>query len=659
MQLYNTLARDLAELPEPPGPIGMYVCGPTVYARAHIGNARPFVLASWYARWLRVRGYDVTLVHNITDVNDKIYEAAPGASAERARQATEWYLEDTGRFGLDEVDHWPKVTETMDEIVAFIADLVERGFAYEVDGDVYFRVARLAEYGRLSGQQPDQVEEQEPNPRKEDPRDFALWKANKPDEDTWWDSPWGRGRPGWHIECSAMAEKLLGPVFEIHGGGLDLVFPHHENELAQSRARGHEFAKVWMHNGMLRFTGEKMSKSVGNVETIAEALDRWGPETSLLFFLTAHWRSPIDFSDETHGRRAGTRRGAARGVPEPVGAGRARCLGALPGGARRRLLDTPPRSRSCTSGATTSCCAGRSTSSGSRGWPSRRTRRRRCTRWPPAAQEARAAKDFARADRAARADRGGRVGRARRLRRLSPRSQAVTRDQVYGRRPVREALRGRRQVLEVWATERAVASEPWLRGGSAPPDQAGSGDRRGRRHARPPGCARLDRAVPLRRRLRARGRRAAAPRLPRPGHRSAQPRRGDPQRRGRRRDRRRRARARLGDGDRRGRPRVGRRGRAPAGRRRPEPRALPERDQARRPLDLRGGRRRASRTSGRRISPAAWRSSSAPRARACARSSGARATRRSRSRSPGTSSRSTSASPRPCSSTRRRRRRDG
>jgi cysteinyl-tRNA synthetase len=299
MRLYSTLERGLVDLPEPPGPVGMYVCGPTVYARAHIGNARPFVLASWYKRWLRERGYDVTLVHNITDVNDKIYEAAPGASAERARQATEWYLEDTSRFGLEEVDHWPKVTETMDEIVAFIADLIERGFAYEVDGDVYFRVARWPEYGRLSGQKPDQVEEQEPNPRKEDARDFALWKANKPDEDTWWDSPWGRGRPGWHIECSAMAEKLLGPVFEIHGGGLDLVFPHHENELAQSRALGHEFAKVWMHNGMLRFTGEKMSKSVGNVESIAEVLDRWGPETTLLFFMTAHWRSPIDFSEET------------------------------------------------------------------------------------------------------------------------------------------------------------------------------------------------------------------------------------------------------------------------------------------------------------------------------------------------------------------------
>ncbi len=304
MRLSSTLQRGLVELPEAPGPIGMYVCGPTVYARAHIGNARPFVIGSWYARWLRQRGYDVTLVHNITDVNDKIYEAAPGASAARAAEATEWYLEDVARFGLEEVDHYPKVTETMDAIIRFIADLVERGYAYEVEGDVYFRVAKQAEYGRLSGQRPDQVEEQEPNARKEDPRDFALWKGNKPDEDTWWDSPWGRGRPGWHIECSAMAEQLLGPSFEIHGGGLDLVFPHHENELAQSTARGYEFARIWMHNGMLRFTGEKMSKSVGNVATIQEALDEWGRETLLVFFLTAHWRSPIDYSDETVGAAA-------------------------------------------------------------------------------------------------------------------------------------------------------------------------------------------------------------------------------------------------------------------------------------------------------------------------------------------------------------------
>jgi cysteinyl-tRNA synthetase len=301
MRLYDTATRQLQELPPAPAPIGMYVCGPTVYARAHIGNARPFVVFSWLARWLRAQGREVTLVHNITDVNDKIYAAAPGASAARAEAATGWYLEDTGRFRLDAVDRFPKVTETMAEIVAFIADLVERGFAYEVDGDVYFRVSAWAEYGRLSGQRPGQMldEEEVPNPRKDDPRDFALWKATKPDEDTSWESPWGLGRPGWHIECSAMAEVLLGPAFEIHGGGLDLVFPHHENELAQSRARGHEFARIWMHNGMLRFTGEKMSKSVGNVETIEEALDRWGRETALVFFLTAHWRKPIDYSDET------------------------------------------------------------------------------------------------------------------------------------------------------------------------------------------------------------------------------------------------------------------------------------------------------------------------------------------------------------------------
>ena len=165
---------------------------------------------------------------------------------------------------------------------------------------MYFRVSSFPAYGRLSGQRPDQVEEQEPNPLKEDGRDFALWKANKPGpEDTWWDSPWGRGRPGWHIECSAMAEELLGPAFEIHGGGLDLVFPHHENEVAQSQALGHPFAQIWTHNGMLRFTGEKMSKSLGNVETLRSAIDRWGREALLVFFLGAHWRKPVDYSDDT------------------------------------------------------------------------------------------------------------------------------------------------------------------------------------------------------------------------------------------------------------------------------------------------------------------------------------------------------------------------
>ncbi len=299
IRLYNTLTRKLEELPEPPGPVRMYICGPTVNARAHIGNARPFVVGMWLRSWFQFRGYDVVFVHNITDINDKIYEAAPGSSAELAERVTKWYLEDTGDLGLGMPDHLPKATEMVPQIVRFIEQLVEQGFAYPVDGDVYFRVARDPEYGRLSGQRPDQVEDQEPNPLKEDPRDFALWKANKPDEDTWWDSPWGRGRPGWHIECSVMAEELLGPVFEIHGGGLDLVFPHHENELAQSRALGHEFARIWTHNGMLRFTGEKMAKSVGNVVTIREALDEWGRETLLVYFLTGHWRKPIDYSDET------------------------------------------------------------------------------------------------------------------------------------------------------------------------------------------------------------------------------------------------------------------------------------------------------------------------------------------------------------------------
>jgi cysteinyl-tRNA synthetase len=301
VRLYNTLTRRLDELPPPPGPIRMYVCGPTVYARAHVGNARPFVFGMWLRAWLRRGGYDVTLVHNITDVNDKIYKAAPGTSAELAERATQWYLEDTDALGLGRPDHVPKATETIPQIVRFISELVEHGFAYEVEGDVYFRVARYPEYGRLSGQRPDQLldEDEEPNPLKEDPRDFALWKANKPGEDTWWDSPWGRGRPGWHIECSVMAEELLGPAFEIHGGGLDLVFPHHENELAQSRALGHDFARIWTHNGMLRFTGTKMAKSEGNVVTIREALDHWGREALLMFFLRGHWSKPIDFSDET------------------------------------------------------------------------------------------------------------------------------------------------------------------------------------------------------------------------------------------------------------------------------------------------------------------------------------------------------------------------
>jgi cysteinyl-tRNA synthetase len=308
VRLYDTYSRSLVELPAAPGPIRMYVCGPTVYARAHVGNARPFVVGMWLRSWLRSTGYEAVLVHNITDINDKIYDAAPGASAELAARATDWYLQDTGDLGLGMPDHLPRATGSVPKIVAFIEELIRTGHAYAVEGDVYFRVASFPDYGRLSGQRPDQVEEQEPNPLKEDGRDFALWKANKPEtEDTWWESPWGRGRPGWHIECSAMAEEIYGPAFEIHGGGLDLVFPHHENEVAQSRALGHPFAHIWAHNGMLRFTGEKMSKSLGNVLTIREALDEWGSEALLVFFLTASWRKPIDFSAETMAQAAARR----------------------------------------------------------------------------------------------------------------------------------------------------------------------------------------------------------------------------------------------------------------------------------------------------------------------------------------------------------------
>ena len=299
MRLYDTFTRSLVELPPPPGPIRMYFCGPTVYRRVHVGNAVPEVFARWLKRWLEATGYETKLVINVTDINDKIYDAAPGESARLAADATGWYLEDVARLGLGMPDVQPTAAETVPAQIRMIEQLVELGFAYEADGDVYYRVARFPEYGRLSRQRPDEMLDLEPNPRKEDPRDFALWKANKPGEDTWWESPWGKGRPGWHIECSVMSETHLGPEFEIHGGGLDLVFPHHENEIAQSRALGHPFARIWVHNGMLRFAGEEMHKSVGNDVSLADALDRWGRETLLVFFLSGHWRKPLDFTDAT------------------------------------------------------------------------------------------------------------------------------------------------------------------------------------------------------------------------------------------------------------------------------------------------------------------------------------------------------------------------
>lgn len=286
--------------------VGIYACGPTVYNRIHIGNARPFVVFSWLKRFLVHEGYDATFVANVTDVNDKIYDAARARgirSEDLAREMTEHYVADTDALGLGRPDHEPLASETIDGIVALIQALLDRDAAYAVDGDVYFRVRKDGDYGSLSHrhlEDLDQGEGVEGANLKEDPLDFALWKAQKEGEDTAWDAPWGRGRPGWHIECSAMAEELLGVGFEIHGGGSDLVFPHHENEAAQTRlGRGAELAQIWMHNGMLEMRGEKMSKSVGNISLLPEVVEEWGAETILMFFARGHYRQPLVFAPDT------------------------------------------------------------------------------------------------------------------------------------------------------------------------------------------------------------------------------------------------------------------------------------------------------------------------------------------------------------------------
>jgi cysteinyl-tRNA synthetase len=284
--------------------VGIYACGPTVYSRIHIGNARPFVVFSLFARFLRSEGYRARLVVNVTDINDKIYIAATAAaepSGEFAARMTRAYLEDTDRLGLGRPDAEPLATETIAGIVALIGDLVESGHAYESGGDVYFKVRSFGAYGRLSNRRPedmDQGEEAGSATLKEDPLDFALWKAHKPDEDTRWDSPWGPGRPGWHIECSAMAEAELGASFAIHGGGSDLVFPHHENEIAQSEAAGRPFAQIWMHNGMIETDAAKMSKSEGNIFQLSEALDRYGREAVVAYLISGHYRQPLAFGSD-------------------------------------------------------------------------------------------------------------------------------------------------------------------------------------------------------------------------------------------------------------------------------------------------------------------------------------------------------------------------
>jgi cysteinyl-tRNA synthetase len=305
MRIRDSLTGELRELePGADGVIGIYACGPTVYDRIHVGNARPYIVFGLMRDYLRWRGQPVRLVANITDINDKIYDAALARgvpSDALAREMTAHYIADTDRLGLPRPDAEPLASETVPEIVALIGELVATGHAYEAGGDVYFSVRSFPDYGALSGQRPDDVEAGARvglGTHKRDPIDFTLWKANKPDEDTAWESPWGRGRPGWHIECSAMAEQFLGRGFALHGGGRDLIFPHHENEVAQSSAAGRPFARVWAHNGMLRLSGAKMSKSEGNIEPLHLALDRWGAETFLMYMLRAHYASPMDYADE-------------------------------------------------------------------------------------------------------------------------------------------------------------------------------------------------------------------------------------------------------------------------------------------------------------------------------------------------------------------------
>ncbi len=302
--LHDTLSgQRLALRPRDPGRVSMYVCGPTVYSRVHIGNARPFVIFSLLARFLAHEGYAVTFVCNVTDVNDKIYAAAAAAgrpSAQLAAEMTRLYRQDTDALGLGRPDHEPLASESIGQIVDYIQALIDGGHAYARDGDVFFGVRTDTSYGVLSHRRledMDQGEDVEGAQRKDDPLDFALWKAHKPGEDTAWEAPWGRGRPGWHIECSAMAEGLLGVDFDVHGGGSDLIFPHHENEAAQTRsARGAELARLWVHNGMLQSTGEKMAKSQGNIAPLHELVAVYGRDAVVLYLLGGHYRQPLAFS---------------------------------------------------------------------------------------------------------------------------------------------------------------------------------------------------------------------------------------------------------------------------------------------------------------------------------------------------------------------------
>ncbi len=305
--LYSTLAREILPFrPMATGRVGLYVCGVTVYDYCHLGHARAFLNFDVMVRFLRFLGWDVQFVRNITDVDDKIIQRAIQENcspAEVAARYTEAMHEDFDRLGMLRPDQEPRATDNMDEIIAIIGELLTKGFAYQASNqDIYYRVAAFADYGKLSGRRPEdllagaRVEIEE---AKEDPRDFALWKAVS-DGSLSWPSPWGPGRPGWHIECSAMSRRCLGAHFDIHGGGPDLVFPHHENEIAQSEAaNGCTFANYWLHAGPLRIDGEKMSKSLGNFFTIREVLEKYSGEVIRFFALSSHYRSPINFSEDS------------------------------------------------------------------------------------------------------------------------------------------------------------------------------------------------------------------------------------------------------------------------------------------------------------------------------------------------------------------------
>lgn len=316
IKLFNSLTNKKEPfVPIEEGKVKMYCCGPTVYNYIHIGNARPPIVYDMVRRYLTYRGYDVTFVSNFTDVDDKIIRAANELGEEVADVAERFikaYYADTCALNVKEADLHPRVTETMDDIIAFIADLEKKGFAYEAGGDVYFRTRKFNGYGKLSGQALDDLQSGariEVDERKEDPLDFVLWKAAKPNEISW-SSPWGEGRPGWHIECSAMIKKSLGDTIDIHAGGKDLTFPHHENEIAQSEAlTGKKLANYWMHNGFVNINNEKMSKSLGNFVLAHDIIQQYSPEVVRFFMLTAHYRTPINFSDELlKGAEAGLER---------------------------------------------------------------------------------------------------------------------------------------------------------------------------------------------------------------------------------------------------------------------------------------------------------------------------------------------------------------